>query len=148
MRQLAQAWEESLKENFPLSCMMIDADGFKQINDNHGHDAGDEVLRQLSRNLRYALRTDDIVCRLGGDEFFVICTHTQLEGAARIAEKLRAAIAALRVPAGNGEWRGSISIGVAARTAEMANFEQLIKAADEGVYAAKKNGRNCVAIAS
>ena len=134
MRQLELAWEESVKENTPLACMMIDADGFKQVNDNHGHDAGDEVLRQLSRNLRYALRTDDIVCRLGGDEFFVICPNTQVEGAAQLAEKLRQAIAALRVPAGNGEWRGSISIGVAVRKAGMTHFEALIKAADEGVY--------------
>jgi hemerythrin len=148
MQQLALAWDESVKEDSPLACMMIDADGFKQINDNHGHDAGDEVLRQLSRNLRYALRTDDIVCRLGGDEFFVICPRTQHDGAGRLAEKMRQAIAALRVPAGKGEWRGSISIGVAARKAGMTNFEALIKAADENVYVAKKNGRNCVSVAS
>lgn len=145
---LAQAWNESVKENSPLSCMMIDADDFKQINDNYGHDAGDEVLRQLARNLKYTVRTDDIVCRLGGDEFFVICTHTQLEGAIQLAEKLRLAINALRVPAGSGEWHGSISIGVAARKAKMENFDQLIKAADDGVYSAKKKGRNCVAVAS
>ncbi len=148
MQQLALAWEESVKEGTPLACMMIDADGFKQINDNHGHDAGDEVLRQLSRNLRYAVRTDDIVCRLGGDEFFVICPRTQPEGAGRLAEKMRQAVAELRVPAGTGEWRGSISIGVAGRRQDMSNFEALIKAADEKVYVAKKNGRNCVAVAS
>jgi hemerythrin len=148
MRRLAQAWEESQKEGSPLACMMVDADGFKQVNDNHGHDAGDEVLRQLARNLRYTVRTDDVVCRLGGDEFFVICPRTQLEGAAQLAEKLRAAIAALRVPTGGGEWCGSISIGVAVRKPGMEHFEQLIKAADEGVYVAKKNGRNRVATAS
>jgi diguanylate cyclase (GGDEF)-like protein len=125
---------------------MVDADGFKQINDNYGHDAGDEVLRQLARNLRYAVRTDDIVCRLGGDEFFVICQGTPQEGAMRLAEKMRQAIAALRVPAGSGAWHGSVSIGVAARMAGMEKYEALIKAADEGVYAAKKNGRNCVAV--
>jgi len=146
MRQLELAWKESVSENTPLACMMIDADGFKQVNDNYGHDAGDEVLRQLSRNLKYAVRTDDIVCRLGGDEFFVICPHTQLEGAAQLAEKIRLAIAALRVPTGSGEWRGSISIGVAVRNPGMTHFEALIKAADEGVYSAKKNGRNCVAV--
>ncbi len=145
MRCLGLAWDESTKDNTPLACMMIDADGFKQINDNYGHDAGDEVLRQLSRNLQYAVRTDDIVCRLGGDEFLVICPNTTLDGAMRLAEKLRLAIAALHVPAGKGEWHGSISIGVAGRKAAMGNLEELIKAADEGVYLAKKNGRNCVA---
>jgi len=145
MRQLELVWNESISEDTPLACMMIDADGFKQVNDNYGHDAGDEVLRQLSRNLKYGVRTDDIVCRLGGDEFFAICPHTQAEGAAQLAEKLRQTIAALCVPAGKGEWRGSISIGVAVRKPGMTHFEQLIKAADEGVYCAKKNGRNCVA---
>lgn len=148
MQQLEQAWKESLSKNIPLACMMIDADGFKQVNDNYGHDAGDEVLRQLARNLRYTVRTDDIVCRLGGDEFFVICPGTQQEGAAQLAEKIRLAIDALRVPAGKGEWKGSISIGVAGRQTQMTHFEALIKAADEGVYCAKKHGRNCVAIAA
>jgi hemerythrin len=148
MRRLEQAWKESDKEGIPLACMMVDADGFKQINDNFGHDAGDEVLRQLSRELRHSVRTDDVVSRLGGDEFLVICPGTPQDGAVRLAEKLRLAIAALRVPAGSGEWRGSISIGVAVRKVGMSIIEELIKAADEGVYAAKKNGRNCVAIAS
>ncbi len=141
MQRLAQAWEGTAT----LACMMIDADGFKQINDNYGHDAGDEVLRQLSRNLLYSVRTDDVVCRLGGDEFLVICPHTPLDGAMQLAQKLRSAVAALRVPAGHGEWRGSISIGVSVRNAGMDKIEELIKAADDGVYAAKKNGRNCVA---
>ncbi|MBL0311739.1 MAG: diguanylate cyclase [Holophagaceae bacterium] len=145
MQRLARAWEEAIKQGTPLACMMIDADGFKQINDNYGHEAGDEVLRQLSRNLRYAVRTDDVVCRLGGDEFLVICPHTPLDGAMQLAEKLRQVIAALRVPAGSSEWRGSISIGVAVRRAGMDMIEELIKAADDCVYIAKKNGRNCVA---
>lgn len=67
MARLAQAWAESSQKESSLACMMIDANGFKQINDRYGHDAGDEVLRRLSRQLRYALRTDDVVCRLGGD---------------------------------------------------------------------------------
>ena len=145
MRRLEQAWEESVKRDAPLTCMMVDADGFKQINDNYGHDAGDEVLKQLARNLRYALRTDDVVCRLGGDEFFVICPGTPLDGAIQLAEKMRGEIAALRVPAGEGEWRGSISIGVATHKPDMRSMEDLVKAADENVYVAKRKGRNCVA---
>ena len=147
MRRLEQIWEESKRNDLPLACMMIDADGFKQVNDNFGHDAGDEVLRQLSRNLGYTVRTDDIVCRLGGDEFLVICPRTPLEGAKQLSDKLCREVAAMRVRAGAGEWRGSVSIGVAARNADMADFEALIKAADEGVYCAKKNGRGCVAVA-
>ena len=145
MRRLEQAWAESVNGDASLTCMMVDADGFKQINDNYGHDAGDEVLKQLARNLRYALRTDDVVCRLGGDEFFVICPDTPLDGAIKLAEKMRAEIAALRVPAGEGEWHGSISIGVATRKPQMRSMEDLVKAADESVYMAKHKGRNCVA---
>jgi len=145
MSRLALGWAESLKDGSNLACMMIDADGFKQINDNNGHDAGDEVLRQLSKSLRDSVRNDDIVCRLGGDEFLIICPFTSLEGATYAAESMRQHIAALRVPAGGGTWTGSISVGVAARTFEMRGIEDLIKAADEGVYMAKHNGRNCVA---
>lgn len=145
MLRLEAAWDEAVAGGSALACMMIDADGFKRINDTYGHDAGDEVLRQLSRNLGYVVRTDDVVCRLGGDEFLVICPRTPLDGAMLLAEKLRRAIDALRVPAGSGEWHGSISVGVAVRKAGMIKLEELIKAADEGVYLAKKNGRNCVA---
>ena len=147
MRSLDLAWRESVHGDTPLACMMIDADGFKQINDTHGHDAGDEVLRALSRQLRGAVRTDDLVCRLGGDEFFIICPATDMNGALKLAEKIRADVAALRVRAGTGEWCGSVSVGVAVRTVGMNKAEQFLKAADLGVYVAKRNGRNCVAVA-
>lgn len=134
-----------MRDGGPPACMMIDADGFKATNDNCGHDAGDAVLRQLSRRSLHAVRTDDVVCRLGGDEFLVIRTKTPLEGAPGQAEQLRREVAALRAPAGKGEWRGSGSIGVAVRGATMKGFEDLIKLADEGAYRAKREGRNRVA---
>lgn len=144
MSRLAQAWSESSPNGSPLSCIMIDADNFKQINDNFGHDSGDEVLCQLSRQLGYSIRTDDVVCRLGGDEFLVICPGTALEGALHVAEEIRQKVAKMRVEVNGGAWSGSISVGVAARTAATQNPEDLIKAADEGVYIAKRNGRNYV----
>ena len=147
LRRFAQEWESSIAADTPLACMMIDADGFKVINDTYGHDAGDNVLRALSREMRNAVRTDDIVCRLGGDEFLVICPNTPLPGARSLAEKIRGQVDALRVPAGSGEWKGSISVGVAARDPTTATSESLIKLADQGVYVAKRNGRNCVASA-
>ena len=147
MRSFQRAWEEAVGGNTALACMMIDADGFKQINDTHGHDAGDGVLRALSKQLRNAVRNDDLVCRLGGDEFLIICTDTPMDGALQLAEKIRSEVAALRVSAGSGEWRGSISVGVAVRAAGMNSMEDLLKAADLGVYAAKRRGRNCVAVA-
>ncbi len=144
MARLAQAWSDSMQDGSPVACMMIDADGFKQINDNYGHDAGDEVLKQLSIALSHAVRNDDIVCRLGGDEFLIICPDTSLEGALLVANKMREKVANLRVPVNGGEWIGSVSVGVAVRTTVMQNPEDLIKAADEGVYIAKRNGRNRV----
>jgi hemerythrin len=147
LRSFALEWDTAARNGAPLSCMMIDADGFKVINDTYGHDAGDVVLRALSKQLQHAVRTDDVVCRLGGDEFLIICTATPLNGALKLAEKIRQEVAALRVPAGAGEWRGSISVGVASRTDAMNGLEELMKAADLGVYVAKRNGRNCVATA-
>jgi diguanylate cyclase (GGDEF)-like protein/hemerythrin-like metal-binding protein len=147
MRSFATEWETAVREGKALACMMIDADGFKVVNDTHGHDAGDTVLRALSKQLLHAVRNDDMVCRLGGDEFLIICAGTPLDSAIKLAEVVREEIAALRVAAGPGEWIGSISVGVAARTADMAGIEELMKAADLGVYLAKGNGRNCVATA-
>ena len=72
MRVLEQEWQNTLKNGTLLTCMMIDADGFKTINDRFGHDAGDEVLRQLARCLTQSVRNDDVVCRLGGDEFLIL----------------------------------------------------------------------------
>jgi hemerythrin len=93
------------------------------------------------------VRTDDLVFRLGGDEFFIICPGTDMNGALQLAEKIRVEVAALRVRAGTGEWCGSVSVGVAVRTLGMNKAEEFLKVADLGVYVAKRNGRNCVGVA-
>lgn len=147
MQQLNLLWEESVRKKTSLSCMMVDADGFKRINDSYGHDAGDEVLCELSRTLAHSVRTDDLVCRLGGDEFLIICPNTPLDGAMQVAEHTRQIVGALHIPVDHGEWVGSVSVGVAVRQEGMSKPDDLIKAADQSVYAAKQNGRNCVATA-
>ena len=144
MKQFDLLWKESESFSQPLSCMMIDADYFKQINDTYGHEAGDTVLKDLSRQLKNSTRTDDIVCRLGGDEFLIICPNTPFDGIVHLAEQLRREVANLRIKAGIGEWKGSVSIGVAAKKSGIQSFEELIKAADKGVYIAKEKGRNAV----
>ena len=145
MRQLQALWQEASSRKEPLGCMLIDADGFKEVNDTFGHDAGDLVLKRLATELRDNVRSDDIVCRLGGDEFLIICPNTPLMGLSQMAESLRSFIATLRVEVGeDGFWPGSISVGVAVRTMEMRSVDQLLKAADDGVYMAKNAGRNCV----
>lgn len=144
MRYLASLWYESIQTNAPLVCMLVDADHFKQVNDTYGHDAGDVVLIELAKTLQRSLRNDDIVCRLGGDEFLVICPNTDHNGGMHIAEITREAVSELQIPTGEGFWQGSVSIGVAHRSAEMSHYEELIKEADKGVYLAKDAGKNAV----
>ena len=144
MEHLSNLWKEAQEKDSNLTCMMIDADHFKEVNDLYGHDAGDIVLTELAKTIKYSLRNDDIACRLGGDEFFVICPHTDKKGGMHIAELVRKTVAELRVPTGGKPWHGSISIGVASRSPEMASYEELTKAADNGLYAAKEAGKNCV----
>ena len=145
MVRLAQAWAQSERVATPLACMMIDADGFKHINDSYGHDAGDEVLRQLATRLRQVVRTNDIVCRFGGDEFLIICPGTALDGAMQAAEATRQAITGLRVRVNDvGEWIGSVSVGVAMRNMATQTMDELLKSADDGLYMAKRKGRNRV----
>ncbi len=144
MMLLEKLWLESSLKKGPLACMMIDADGFKTINDTYGHDAGDIVLCKLSKRLTFAVRTDDIVCRMGGDEFLIILPNTDLDGALKIAKQTHAQVAEITVPVSGGFWPGSISVGVAEKDESMQSIKDLIKAADQGVYAAKNAGKNCV----
>jgi diguanylate cyclase (GGDEF)-like protein/hemerythrin-like metal-binding protein len=144
MSQLELHWHEAVKFNLPLSCLMIDADGFKQINDTYGHDAGDVVLQTLASELRDSVRSDDIVCRLGGDEFFIICPNTDLEGALTLGQQTCSNVAQMKIPAGDGYWFGSVSIGVASRIEGMESLDDLMKSVDDAVYMAKKDGKSCV----
>ncbi len=144
MRQLQTLWQESSELGQPLACMMIDADHFKQVNDNYGHPSGDKVLLSLATLLRHSVHNDDLVCRLGGDEFLILCPNTDLDGAIHLAELIHEKVIEMHVPTGDSEWKGSVSIGVAARQATMCEQSELIKRADEAVYKAKESGKNCV----
>jgi hemerythrin len=141
---LAHEWTLSQHHAAPLACMMLDADGFKCVNDTYGHDAGDTVLQSLAQCLQHAVRNDDVVCRLGGDEFLIICAQTPLPGALLLAQKVLHEVNQLVVPVKAGVWRGRVSIGVAVRIESMNHMEDLIKKADESLYAAKQSGRNRV----
>lgn len=137
-------WLAANRNKRPLACMMIDVDNFKTINDSRGHDAGDKVLKAVAQAIKRGLRGQDLVSRTGGDEFTVICPETDLPAAVQCAERVRLAIAETRLDLDGFVFNGSASIGVAARDAQMANIDALIKRADEGVYVAKQRGRNCV----
>jgi len=137
-------WNKSDNEQMPLSCLMLDIDNFKGVNDTYGHDVGDEVLVKVTQKLQQTLRNDDVVCRLGGDEFLVICDNTDFSGAKFVAQVLSDAIQELTVKVGDGVWPGSLSIGVATKLSSMSHVDELIKMADQGVYLAKQAGKGCV----
>ena len=126
-----------------LSLLMIDADHFKQINDQFGHLAGDDVLRQLSQVLRTSIRATDIVGRYGDEEFLVLMPDTRPDGALRVAEKLRQAVAdQITQPA-----PVTISIGIATASDHDGTLDHTLGRADRALYAAKAAGRNCVKVA-
>lgn len=145
MERIQQEWSSSTRSRRPLSCMMIDLDQFKPVNDTHGHDAGDAYLKQVALAVRGAVRAQDVVCRTGGDEFLVICPDTALQAAIACAERVRRAVEQTPINLGKQATRASLSLGVAVRADAMPNVDALIKCADEGVYLAKQQGRNRVA---
>ena len=119
MAQLNSLWQMEVFEVKPLSCMLIDVDYFKEVNDTYGHDAGDKVLYELSKALLHSVRNDDFVARLGGDEFFIVCPNTDLQSCLYLADHILEQVKALHVTTGDGSWRASISIGIAQKTKEM-----------------------------
>lgn len=134
----------SLRHGEPNSLLLIDIDFFKKINDVYGHDAGDLVLKEVATVLREHTRKSDALCRIGGEEFVILCKRADVPGAMAIAEKLRAAIEAHRVRVGNQVLSLTISIGAISipDNAGTDSAEKLLKCADIALYHSKKHGRN------
>ena len=131
--------------NRPVSLLMLDIDHFKRVNDSYGHPAGDAILKGLSGLLMKQARTIDRVCRYGGEEFTVILTETEAAAAINIAERLRAAVECQSFDIGGGKVISvTVSIGVAAYPQHVSSQEELVKASDIALYAAKQGGRNRV----
>lgn len=146
MDRLQQEWAAALRSRRPLSCMVIDIDRFKAINETYGQDNGDAVLRGTAAALKQGLRAPDVIARLNGDGFIVLCPDTAAGDAEMVAERLRAAVAAAPVRTGMLQLRVTVSIGVAARDMSMSDGEALVKRAEQGLYVAKSSGRNRVAL--
>jgi diguanylate cyclase (GGDEF)-like protein len=142
MDQLDQAWSGALRANQPLAVMVIDVDHFKHINDTYGHATGDHVLREVADVLRKSARRGDSVCRIGGEEFLVICPNTDLKAAVLSAERLRATLANHPVTIGAGQGRVTISVGVSSRHDNTPDTDALVRMADQALYSAKQAGRN------
>jgi diguanylate cyclase (GGDEF)-like protein len=128
----------------PLSVLVFDVDHFKMVNDRHGHAAGDETLKTITRVAADSLRDTDLLGRLGGEEFGVLLTETDLTGAQELAERLRVAIAAAEVVIGNDIVRPTVSIGCASLGEMEEPTDSLFARADQALYRAKEGGRNRV----
>jgi diguanylate cyclase (GGDEF)-like protein len=139
-----QEFKRSRRYPAPLSAMMLDADRFKSINDLHGHDVGDLVLKSLSRAVAAELRSTEIFGRLGGEEFAVALPETAIEGAAVVAERILRSVSELEVEVGGVRLSFTVSIGLAQVRAEDDCFDDALKRADQALYQAKAAGRNQV----
>jgi two-component system chemotaxis response regulator CheY len=143
--QMLREWGRASRHSLPLSCVLLDLDFFKKINDEHGHAVGDAALVSVANLLRNECRPTDYICRYGGEEFLVLLTQTDENGAANWAERVREAIAEQVITAPNGKsLRLTVSLGVAQKLADTANPERLIDLADQCLLVAKQSGRNRV----
>lgn len=144
-RHLGIMFNKAAEQNRELGVMMIDLDHFKSVNDTHGHDAGDAVLREFSERLRRNIRGVDLACRYGGEEFVVLMPDTDVSTASMVAERLRSAVDG-RVFAINETVNLSLTVSIGIGTIDQSdeNPEMLVKRADIAVYQAKHGGRNRV----
>ncbi|MBC7817494.1 MAG: diguanylate cyclase, partial [Planctomycetaceae bacterium] len=134
------AWTTPEQTGLALSCVMIDIDFFKSINDRFGHSTGDEVLRVVAATLKKAARREDFVCRYGGEEFCIVMRDTDLAAATQNAERLRQAVAAIQHP----KLSVTASLGVSCRSLGAHSPQELLDQADKCLYVAKQTGRNRV----
>lgn len=128
----------------PLSLMLIDADNFKAINNEHGHDIGDKTLRILSDICLSHLRSSDVFGRLGGEEFAFVLPETDADGAIAFAERIRTAVEQEKIKGRKGEIKLTITVGIASHSGKDGHIETLIKQAEDSLHEAKKEGGNRV----
>ncbi len=151
-RAISKRLEEELirsrRYHSDLSCMMLDVDYFKTINDRFGHQRGDQILKRVAALIKNGLRRSDIVGRYGGDEFFIILTETRPQNARVAAERLRQIVSALSFKSSRGApLKISISVGISGfPSPEIKDYRDLITQADRALYLAKASGRDCVVI--
>lgn len=134
----------SQRRKSSFSVLMLDLDFFKQVNDTHGHEAGDKVIKTLADILQRNVRSSDMAVRYGGEEFLIVLMDTGAEAALKVAEKIRGEVEATKVPLPGGILQKTISIGVAEYPNDSDTFWQVVKFADVALYQAKATGRNRV----
>jgi two-component system, cell cycle response regulator len=142
--QLDKEWRRAQRYQLPLSCVVLDADFFKRINDTFGHPAGDQVLVAIAEILREDTRASDILCRWGGEEFVALLPETDEESATLWAERVRSQVADRSFTFGSRTVGITCSFGVAERTPDISGGEELLALADQALMAAKQSGRDRV----
>jgi two-component system cell cycle response regulator len=144
-RHFAALIEEGAREGKSVAVVFLDIDHFKSINDTHGHDAGDEVLKAFARRVRQSVRGIDLVARYGGEEFVIVMPDTDSGVALRVAERLREAIAGEPFAIGNGvRIRVTVSVGLASANSPDDTPQSVLQRCDAALYRAKDGGRNRV----
>lgn len=144
LKRMEQEWSTSQRGKRDLSCMMIDIDYFKVVNDTYGHGGGDLVLKGLAKILKGLLRNNDVACRMGGEEFMVICPDTNMKDASMVAERIRESIERTVFPYAGKSIHITLSIGISIRENSHTNLDEMISLADKRLYEAKAAGRNVV----
>lgn len=147
MKRMDNEWSFMKRTGRPLTLIMMDIDRFKLVNDTYGHDIGDVVLRETARQLVASVREVDEVCRIGGEEFLVICKNTVQSDGLIVAERIRAAVEGHVVDHPKFDKSVTLSLGVAGCSVATGTVSDLLKRADEAVYEAKHGGRNQVCAA-
>lgn len=142
--RFANLLERSARHNHKAAMLLCDVDHFKKVNDTYGHPVGDEVLRQVARVLRTAVRSIDLPARYGGEEFAVVLEATDLDGAVHLANRIREDVGRLEIASDKGPFGVTMSIGVAAFPEDAREQAALIERADLALYHAKESGRNRV----
>ncbi len=142
---LTRELSRAIRHDRALSVILLDADHFKQINDSYGHLVGDHTLQEIARRLRTVVRTDELLARCGGEEFAVVLPETTTHQAVDVAERMRMAIEQRPFEGSDGRFRVTISAGVTTYfLGQQVTADDLLKQADECLYQAKQQGRNCV----
>jgi diguanylate cyclase (GGDEF)-like protein len=141
-----QKLRSSVRFQKPLSVLVCDLDHFKSVNDTHGHDVGDRVIRGFADVLKHGKRDTDLVGRFGGEEFVVICEQTDLVGAQQLAERIRTDLANTTFVTSSGPLRVTCSVGIAAFPRAGQDWDELFRATDEALYASKRAGRDRVTV--
>ena len=140
-------WARALRQQQPLSLLMVDVDNFKAYNDANGHLGGDECLKRIARAVSSEMRANDLVARYGGEEFAVILPNQSLKGAAIVAERIRCRVEQLQLPSTAPTRHVTVSIGAATAVAGPDNnASQLVATADAALYRAKHLGRNRISL--